>query len=115
MTAWVTPEQAADPATTPWAQAATVPEGVMARLLAAAQEACEHYAPMAKVAAITDQAPAPESYQLAVIYQARELWSAAKRDGDLIDAQGAYPIRARPLTAAVKALLRPQQGRPLIG
>jgi hypothetical protein len=48
----------------------------------------------------------PVSFMLATVYQAREVYSASVRDGDLIGA-GDYAIRARPLTASVKQLVRP--------
>jgi hypothetical protein len=50
----------------------------------------------------------PSSYMLATIYQARETYDAAIRDGDVIGV-GDYAIRARPLTGAVKQLLRPDR------
>lgn len=109
MTVWVTAAQAADPTFSPWADAQKLDPELVDRLLVAAQSACEAYAPA------TTADPVPVSYQLAVIYQARELYAAAKRDGDLVVTDAAYPVRARPLTGAVQSLLRPQLGRPLIG
>lgn len=48
----------------------------------------------------------PVSLMLATVYQAREIYAASVRDGDLIGA-GDLAIRARPLTASVKQLVRP--------
>jgi hypothetical protein len=110
VTAWVTADQAADPAFSPWADAAKLDPALVQRLLDAAQVACEAYAP-----ALPAGATPGVAWQLAVIYQARELFAAAKRDGDLVVTDAAYPIRARPLSGAVQSLLRPQRGRPLIG
>jgi hypothetical protein len=110
VTAWVTADQAADPAFSPWADAAKLDPALVQRLLDAAQVQCETFAPE-----LPADATPGASYQLAVIYQARELYAAAKRDGDLVGGDSAYPIRARPLTGAVQSLLRPQRGRPLVG
>lgn len=48
----------------------------------------------------------PASFMIATVYQAREIYAASVRDGDLIGA-GDLAIRARPLTASVKQLVRP--------
>lgn len=73
---------------------------------------------LAQIVAQPVTAPAvvevPTRYQLAVVYQARELYAAADRDGDVIGV-GDYAIRSRPLTGAVKALLRPQSARFTVG
>lgn len=101
-TRWATREQARNPKL--WADAPT-DDTTLDLLLAAATEQCAAYAP-AKAGTDTGQ--------LACIYQARELHAAAQRDGDVIGV-GDYAIRARDLTSTVKALLRPQRGRPGIG
>lgn len=105
MTPWATPADAP----LYWADAADVPEAVLSDLLDAAQDACAEYAP-----ALLDTDPPPVRYKIATVYQAREVWAAAKRDGDLIGSDP-YPIRARPLTDAVKQLLRPHSGYPRTG
>lgn len=56
----------------------------------------------------------PQPWMLATVYQAREVYAAGQRDGDIIGL-GDYAIRARPLTGTVKSLLRPQPGRPKVG
>ena len=48
----------------------------------------------------------PVSLMLATVYQAREIYAASVRDGDLIGV-GDYGVRARPLTASVMQLVRP--------
>lgn len=102
--AWATPAQAI----AHWPDAASIDNDVLLTLLDVATEQCKAYAP--------DVAqPYPTGYMLATVYQARECYAAASRDsGDLIGI-GDYAIRARPLTAAVKALLRPQRGVPAVG
>jgi hypothetical protein len=47
--------------------------------------------------------------------QAREIYQAQQRGEQDVIGVGDYAIRARPLIAAVKSLLRPQQGRPRVG
>jgi len=112
VSSWATPEDLADPASTPWPQAPkSVPQ--LQQLLDAAEDQCRAYAPLPVT--VTDAEGVvseviTESMRLAVIYQARELWSAAKRDGDVI-ASGEYVIRARPLVGTVKQLLRPSSPR----
>ena len=63
---------------------------------------------------VTLTRPVSSGYRLATIYQAREVYSAGQRDGDVIGF-GDYAIRSKPLTASVKALLRPQSGTPVVG
>jgi len=105
MAAWATDEDAK----THWADAKTMDPAQLAQLLDAAQEQAEAFAPT-----LAEGAVIPDRYTLAVVAQARELYAAARRDGDVI-AVDAYAIRARPLTSTVKQLLRPQRGRPGIG
>lgn len=57
----------------------------------------------------------PARYTLATVMQAREIYSAGQRDSGDVIGFGDYAIRARPLTAAIKQLLRPQRGRPAVG
>jgi hypothetical protein len=52
---------------------------------------------------------------LANVYQAREIYAAAQRGEQDVIGVGDYAIRARPITAAVKQLLRPQRGLPAVG
>lgn len=91
-----------DEARAHWPDAASIDDAVLDTLLDAATEQCKAYAPAVPQ-------PYPVGYMLATVYQAREIYAAGNRDsGDLIGI-GDYAIRARPLTAAVKALLRPKR------
>ena len=96
-----------------WAQAEKLTPALLAVLVEAAQEACEAYAPAVKLDELGEPI-IPARYKLAVIQQAREVWNAGKRDGDIITTD-AYAARARELTAAVRQLLRPKRGRPGVG
>lgn len=73
--------------------------------LDAAHGPCLAYAPALPV---TDPpTPTPEAYKLAEVMQARELWQAARRDGDVIGFDDGSAVRARPLSTVAKVLLRP--------
>ena len=106
MTVWATPTQAE----THWPDATALGETVLTTLLGIAQEVCAVYAPD-----LAETDPVPDRYMLAVIYQARELRAAAQRDGDVIGLGDGYALRSRPLTGAVKSLLRPASGVPVLG
>ena len=137
MSVWATPAQAK----AHWTDAVNVGDDALVILLTAAQEICAAYAPALAGLTPTESAlvedPAgsglfvtglvdvdsdglygpeiPQRYMLATIYQARELWAASKRDGDVIGLGDGYALRSRPLTGAVKQLLRPQRGVPVLG
>lgn len=99
---WTTREQAERH----WADAKTLTDATLDELLAAAEESCLTYGP-----ALADPLPTPMPVRwvLASIYQAREIRAAGLREGDVIGV-GDYAIRARPLTSAVRQLLRPMSG-----
>ncbi|CCH79083.1 hypothetical protein BN12_40053 [Nostocoides japonicum T1-X7] len=99
MVPWATPTQAQ----TFWADAKNLSDDILVVLLDAATEQCAAYAP-----ALAVDATVPDRYVLATVYQAREVYSAGQRDGDVIGI-GDHAIRSRPLTATVKSLLRPQR------
>ena len=85
-------------------------DSILDSLLADAEYQCAAYAPA------TSTMPVPAAWSRAVVLQARELWAAARRDGDLIGASDTgTAIRARPLTGAVKSLLRPRRAQPRTG
>lgn len=92
-----------------WADAGALDDEELQDLLDAAFPGCKSYAP-------AHSEPVPVSFQIANVLQAREIRTAAQRDGsaDVIGV-GDYAIRARPLTDAVKQLLRPQRGKPGVG
>lgn len=91
-----------------WPDAVNISDAVLDVLLDVATEQCRAYAP-----AVAQ--PYPVGYMLATVYQAREMYSAAYRDSGDVIGIGDYAIRAKPLTAAVKSLLRPQRGVPGVG
>ncbi len=84
--------------------AATIDPVRLAELLEAATDACRAYA---LPDGTPDPSPVPARYTIAAVYQAREVYAASVRDGDLIGA-GELAFRSRPLTASVKQLLRPE-------
>lgn len=98
--AWASTEQAR----VHWKAGVAVNDDTLAVLLTAAEEQCAAYAP-----ALAAGDAVPIRYQLAVIYQARELYNASQRDNADAIGVGDFVIRARPLTSTIKQLLRPQR------
>lgn len=99
-----------------WPDAADLAQDTIQRRLDAAQRACATFAPSIVLDGLTLPDDLPPGWALAVVYQARNIHDVTKRTGDsLVAGPDAYPIRIRPLTDAVKALLRPQSGRPAVG
>lgn len=92
-----------------WLDSQNIDDAVLEFYLDSASEQCAAYAP-----AGTDPTTSTR-YVLACIYQAREIYSASQRGEQDVIGVGDYAIRARPLTAAVKQLLRPQTGAPVVG
>lgn len=101
---WATREQAREH----WVDAVSIADATLDALLEAAYEQCYEYQP-------NDNKPVPTRYMLANVYQAREIYAAAQRGEQDVIGVGDYAIRARPITAAVKQLLRPQRGLPAVG
>lgn len=95
-----------------WADASTMADDTLTFLLAAAWSQCAEY--LASVSVTVDPLPDPlsERWVLGNVYQARELWAAARREGDVIGFD-TFAVQPRPLTATVKALLRPLRAVPL--
>lgn len=131
--AWATPSEARQH----WPDAASIDDGVLTTLLDIATDQCAAYAPAVPGDVIrvidnddgtftiyggTDNGDGtwtlsnvpPARFMLATVYQARENYAAARREGDVIGF-GDYAIRARPLTGAVKALLRPPRFSTKVG
>lgn len=110
MSTWATVEDVhtPDPADSPWSMAPKSPV-LLQQLLDSAELACRDFAPLPLLVEGVEQVT--ESMRLAVIYQARETWAAAKREGDTIVNGDSYIIRARPLVGSVKQLLRPSSPR----
>lgn len=109
MSDWASKEQAR----AAWPDA-PVDDPTLDRLLLAAQEQCSAYAPVLVADEATGTITVPQRYTEAVVLQARELWGAARREGDVIGFD-AYAVRVRPLGSTVKQLLRPQRGVPRLG
>lgn len=84
-----------------WADAIKLTDALLDQLLAAADEGCRAYAPV-----LADATVVPTGYVLATVYQAREIRQAGMREGDSIGV-GDFVVRARPVAASVKQLLRP--------
>ena len=94
-----------------WLDSGPLDDDKLTDLLTIATDQCKAYAPV-----MPDADEIPVRYALATVYQAREVYAAEQR-GDASDVIGVgdYVIRARPLTAAVKQLLRPQTRVPVVG
>lgn len=113
-TTWAT----LDDARALWPDAVALDDALLGELLAAAYVVCSRFA----APSIGVDPPPPEVVdagivgvrRLANVYEARELWAASRRDGDVIGFDS-YAVRVRPLSATVQSLLRPAAGRPLTG
>lgn len=92
-----------------WKDAPT-DDGRLNDLLTAATAACRAYAPVRPDATVI-----PVSWQTATVLQAREIASAAARDGGDVIGIGDYAIRARDLSVTVKGLLRPRRPFGAVG
>jgi hypothetical protein len=105
-TGWHTLESARDA----W-NGAPRSDGDLYRLLDAARDQCEAYAP-----ALPDGAMPPLRYQQAQLMQARNTWNAVKTDstGSFDDGSG-LSLRTFPMDWSVQALLRPRSMRLLVG
>lgn len=108
---WATKEQAR----AHWPDAVNIADAVLDTLIDIATEQCEAYAPPLEYAYSMMVSAERPSYMLATVYQARELHSASVRGEQDVIGVGDYAIRARPMTAAVKQLLRPKRGFAGVG
>ena len=96
-----------------WPDGRNHTDDTLRSLILAAWEQCSAYLPAADLtAALADQPPARWAHANAL--QARDIFEAGRRDGDVIASEAGL-MRARPLSATVAALLRPPTGRPGIG
>lgn len=100
-----------DAARSLWADA-PLDDPALELLLAAAQEACEAYAPV-----LLEGDLIPYRFTQAVAMQAQESWNTMQRDtGDVIGfADANVYARVKPLTGSVRQLLRPHRAVPAIG
>jgi hypothetical protein len=110
VTAWPTAPELRDFARRHWADAVKLDDDVLDELLEAALPGVVNFAPE-----LPADFPAPADYLLGLTYHARDLRTAVLRGEADVVGVGDYALRARPLAAAVKQLLRPQRGRPGIG
>lgn len=104
--AWVTRDYVRDR----WADA-PLSDATLGTLIESAHAQVIAYAP-----ALADGAPVPPHYQLAEAMQTRALGAVAESATDVegFSPEG-FAVRRRPLTADVKALLRPRRGVPVTG
>lgn len=91
---------------------------LLAQFVTAARDAVVAYAPALRPFTPTEEQPdqpIPDRYRLAQLMQVRNLWSAVdvKPSGEI--GGETFTYQARPLDWHVKALLRPQRGRPRVG
>lgn len=93
-----------------WPDGSQLSEATYAQVLTAAYEGCAAYAPT-----LGEGDTVPEGWRTAQIMQASELWSATRRDGDVIGFSDTVALRVRPLGATVKSLLRPRSAVPRTG
>lgn len=101
-----------------WPDASGLDDTLLDTLLSAALVICQRFAaPSIGVDPVLPDvvgADVVNVRRLANVYEARELWAASRRDGDVIGFES-YAVRVRPLSATVQSLLRPAHGRPLAG
>lgn len=92
-----------------WPDADTLPGDTLDLLLDTAWEQCERYVPADEL----DPAPSPVPFRWvqANVLAARDLWTAYRRDGDVLGFDN-YAVTVRPLSSTVRQLLRPARGVP---
>jgi hypothetical protein len=97
-----------------WPDAETIEDDTLTTALDASWETCAAFLPVE----VVDPDPGPyvptPAHVSANVLAARDLWTAYRRDGDVIGFD-TYAVRVRPLSDTVKALLRPPRGRPSVG
>lgn len=99
---WATPDDALTEEL--WPESANMAPEALAVLFEAAQEACEAYAPLTVAGS-----DIPARYTLAVIMQARHIWTQmAGGNRDEAGADG-YQAAVYPLVFAARDLLRPKR------
>ena len=119
MATWGTPpfENVTAPAATVadahrfWPDSSSVDDDTLEQLLAASWVGCQAYAPPIPLDA---DGSFMSRMVVANVLDARDLWTAYRRDGDVIGFE-TYAVRVRPLSATVRALLRPPRGVPMVG
>lgn len=86
-----------------WADAKKLDDATLGDLLEVAEGDCLAYGPALPTPI---PSPMPTRWRVASVLQAREIRAAQLRDGDVIGV-GDYAFRSRPLTGAVRQMLRP--------
>ena len=66
---------------------------------------------------LAEDAPVPVTYRLAQQMQTRDLWNANKVDSGTgqLDDGSSFTIRPFPMSWAIKAVIRPETGIPVVG
>jgi hypothetical protein len=101
-----------------WPDAVALDDDTLSALLDAAFLVCKRFA----APSIGEDPTPPDVVDAAVLgvrrlantYEARELWAASRRDGDVLGFEN-YAVRVRPLSSTVQSLLRPSRGVPSTG
>jgi hypothetical protein len=81
-------------------------DALLTDLLELARVKCATFGPV-----LDDPDVPPVGWSYAQVLTARDVWQAARRQGDFIGFD-AYAVRVRPLLADVQGILRPYVGRP---
>jgi hypothetical protein len=97
---WVEPDQVDDL----WPDAVMMEPDVRDRLLLAAHESCEAYAP-----ALPSSGDIPERYVMAQIFQAKALWAMQRQGGGEQFGPDGMSVAVYPLDARIRSLLRPKR------
>lgn len=84
-------------------------DDLLTEVLTIGRAKCEAFGP-----ALVDPEIPPAGWSYAQTLAARDVWQAARRDGDLIGFES-YAVRVQPLSPSVQAILRPPTGRPDFG
>jgi hypothetical protein len=98
-----------------WPDSEGIPADTLDLLLDTAWEACTAYLPAEQVTA--SEAPTftpPYRWVTANVLHARDVWTAYRQEGGVIGFDQ-YAVTVRPLSNAVRALLRPPRGVPMVG
>lgn len=98
-----------------WPDRGALSVAALQERLDAAQVACAAYAPTFDVTGKTLPDDLPAGWRLAVVYHARDIHNAARLTGDYQAIGDIHAVRVRPLSSAVKALLRPESRTFVVG
>lgn len=101
-----------------WADSVVLDDQTLGDFLAAAEVICRRFA--APSIGVDPEPPdvvdagVAHVRAVATVFEAREVWAASRRDGDVIGFD-TYAVRVRPLSTTVQALLRASRGVPMTG